>query len=64
MKSLPPLSKSRMVAVVLVICGAWAIEVGLLQLMAGKLKGPAVPLLGALSVLAGFALFFRRKPRP
>ena len=52
-----------MVAVILVICGAWAIEVGIRQVMAERLKGPAVPLVGAVLVLAGFALFFRRKPR-
>ena len=63
MGNLPPLSKSRMVAVILVICGAWAIEVGIRQVMAERLKGPAVPLVGAVLVLAGFALFFRRKPR-
>lgn len=52
-----------MVAIILVICGAWAIEVGLRQVLAGRLKGPAVPVLGAVLVLVGFGLFFRRKPR-
>ena len=53
-----------MVAIVLVICGAAAIEVGVHQVMAGRLKSPAVPIIGVLLAIGGFALFFRRKPRP